>query len=146
MLPLSHIKESIQWDFTLPKNNYWCDWDLDLIQDMACFLSELHRREACSSNNWNSPEANTVRSSAASIAFVKGSANWRDVGIHLKTLCSPHLSRMSRTSKVVRYSSQDGMANLVTRSYKLFTGSYNDGNRKLFQTHNRITPIEIGNH
>ena len=42
-----------------------------------------------------------------------------EVGIHLKEQCSLHLSRMSSTSKVVRNSSQDGIAVRLTRSNRL---------------------------
>ena len=53
------------------------------------------------------------------MTLVKTSANITVVGIHRNTQCSWHCSRIRRTSKVVRYSSHEGSAVLLTRSNKL---------------------------
>ena len=50
--------------------------------------------------------------------LVKGSANYNAVGIHGKWQCSRHLSLIRNTSRVVRYSSHDGIARWLTKAYK----------------------------
>ena len=62
------------------------------------------------------PLVPVLRRSDESIFLVKGSASRSEVGIHLKKQCSMHLSFMSKTSKVVRYSSHDSIALRLTRS------------------------------
>ena len=106
------------WKFHTPKTLYWCELVISCCfnQDMACFRCALVCRLACSSNSWNIPEVKAMRRIVGSIGFVNGSANCSDVGIHRKWQFSWHNSRINNTSKVVLYSSQDGMAVRVTRS------------------------------
>ena len=53
------------------------------------------------------------------MTLVNASANINVAGIHRNTQCSWHCSRISSTSSVVRYSSHDGIAVLLTKSYRL---------------------------
>ena len=62
---------------------------------------------------------NAVRSRVVSMTLVNASADINVVGIHRNTQCSWHCSRISSTSSVVRYSSHDGVAVLLTKSYRL---------------------------
>jgi hypothetical protein len=64
------------------------------------------------------PLVPVLRRSDESIFLVKGSASRSEVGIHLKKQCSMQLSFMSKTSKVVRYSSHDSIALRLARSNK----------------------------
>ena len=102
-------------EITLPKLYFWCD---SFNHCSACFLCAFVWRLAASSNSWKAPCSNTARRSDESIFLVKGSASCSEVGIHLKKQCSMHLSLIRRTSNVVRYSSHDGIARRLTRSYR----------------------------
>ena len=92
---------------------------LDFSHEMASLRWALYRRHDSSSYKQNTPLCKAVRSKVVSMILVKESASINVVGIHRKVQCSWHCSLISNTSKVVRYSSQDGMAVLLTRSYRL---------------------------
>ena len=107
-----HIKGTGVMEIALPKLYFWCG---SFSPCKAGFRCAFVRRLAASSNNWNAPCSSTARRSDESIFLVKGSASCSEVGIHLKKQCSMHLSFLSKTSKVVRYSSNDGIALRLTR-------------------------------
>ena len=103
------------WRFTLPRIFFWCD---SRIHWTACFLWAFVCKLASSSNSWNEPCLKTALRRVASMFLVNGSANCNAVGIHLKWQCSKHLSLIRSTSKVVRYSSHEGIARRLTKSYR----------------------------
>ena len=102
-----------------PETFYWCEFLFcPWSHETACFLCAFVCKLDCSSNSWKLPAASATRRIVGSIGLVSGSASCKAVGIHLKWQFSWHSSRIRRTSKVVLYSSHDGIAVRVTKSNK----------------------------
>ena len=85
---------------------------------MACRLCAFLSRSCEASYNLKRPWANMVRRTDESMGFVRQSAACNVVGTHRKVVFSEHRSFISKTSKVVLNSSQEGMAKRVTKSNK----------------------------
>ena len=90
---------SWHWNHT-PWKLCWCD---SFSHWMACFLWAFACKLAVSSKSWKYPCSKAARNNVESMFFVRGSANWSEVEIHLKTQCSWQRSLINKTSSVVRF-------------------------------------------